>query len=83
MVPCCSPEAKREAENAVLARAKAIRRVRYQKTWQPCAEPKHEKAHWDFLLNEMQWMAKEFARYVGKSHASDSSNEFNHQVLTV
>ncbi len=28
-------------------------------------EPKRGKAHWDFLLEEMEWMAKEFARERG------------------
>ena len=69
----CSAEAQKEADDAILARAKAIRRVRYQKSWQPSAEPKREKEHWDFLLDEMQWMAKEFARFVAGSGLSLSA----------
>ena len=69
----CSAEAQKEADDAILARAKAIRRVRYQKSWQPSAEPKREKEHWDFLLDEMQWMAKEFARYIASSDRSFSA----------
>ncbi len=31
-------------------------------------EPKRTKSHWDFLLEEMEWMAKEFSRERGWKH---------------
>jgi hypothetical protein len=51
-----------EAEAKVLAQAKKIREGRNHKALIPAPEPKRGKLHWDFLLEEMQWMAKEFAR---------------------
>ena len=49
----------------MLAQAKKIREKRSHRALVPAPEPKRGKVHWDFLLEEMQWMAKEFARYVG------------------
>ena len=52
-----------EEEVEILAKARKIRRRRDARVPQPFPEPKREKTHWDFLLEEMQWMAKEFSRY--------------------
>jgi len=46
----------------VIALAKKIRGERSHKALVPAPEPKRGKLHWDFLLEEMQWMAKEFIR---------------------
>lgn len=45
----------------VLRRAAAIRSRRGARVPAAAAEPPRKKAFWDFLLDEMQWMAKEFA----------------------
>ena len=57
-------EEARAAEDALLERAAAIGRARDRAARQlPTAqEPKRGKAHWDFVLEEMAWMAKEFQR---------------------
>ena len=46
----------------MLAKAKKIKRRRDPRALAHYPEPKRGKVHWDFLLEEMQWMAKEFAR---------------------
>ena len=51
-----------EEEEAVLAKAKKIKKRRDPRVLAHFPEPKKIKVHWDFLLEEMQWMAKEFAR---------------------
>ena len=51
-----------EADEAVLARARRIMAARDAKPLPTAVEPKREKAHWDFLMEEMAWMAKEFAK---------------------
>lgn len=51
----------------VLDQAAAIRELRERMT-RPLPtypEPKRTKVHWDFLLEEMEWMAKEFSRERG------------------
>lgn len=45
----------------ILRRAAAIRARRGARVPAPAAEPPRKKAFWDYLLDEMQWMAKEFA----------------------
>jgi hypothetical protein len=51
----------------VLDQAAAIRELRERMTRQlpVFPEPKRTKVHWDFLLEEMEWMAKEFSRERG------------------
>ena len=46
----------------MLANAKKIKKRRDPRVLAHFPEPKRGKVHWDFLLEEMQWMAKEFAR---------------------
>ncbi|KAK9839615.1 hypothetical protein WJX81_001019 [Elliptochloris bilobata] len=54
----------RDAEDALLERAAGIMRARDSAARQlpPSQEPKRGKAHWDFVMDEMAWMAKEFQR---------------------
>ena len=51
-----------EAQEAVLTRAANVLRARDIKILPVFPEPKRPKTHWDHLLEEMQWMAKEFAK---------------------
>ncbi len=52
------------ADDALLERAAALAAARDSAARQlpPSAEPKRGKAHWDHVLEEMAWMAKEFQR---------------------
>ncbi|KAK9804733.1 hypothetical protein WJX72_002805 [[Myrmecia] bisecta] len=49
-------------EEAVLARAREISERQAGKLLPMFPEPKRPKTHWDYVLEEMQWMAKEFAK---------------------
>ena len=55
---------RRAAEDALLERAVDVARARDAAARQLPAsqEPKRGKAHWDFVMEEMAWMAKEFQR---------------------
>lgn len=55
---------RRAAEDALLERAAEVSRARDAAARQLPAsqEPKRGKAHWDFVMEEMAWMAKEFQR---------------------
>ena len=56
---------RRVEEDALLERAAEVARARDAAARQLPAiqEPKRGKAHWDFVMEEMAWMAKEFQRY--------------------
>lgn len=55
-----------DREEEVLQRAEEIRAARdaFARPMPPAPEPKRPKVHWDFLLEEMTWLAKEFAKWV-------------------
>ena len=55
---------RRAEEDALLERAAEVARARDAAARQLPAsqEPKRGKAHWDFVMEEMAWMAKEFQR---------------------
>ncbi|KAI7839523.1 hypothetical protein COHA_006706, partial [Chlorella ohadii] len=55
-------EQQRREEDAVLAQAKRIQEVLSAAKVPPCPEPKRGKMHWDCVLEEMAWLAKEFAK---------------------
>lgn len=59
-------EAAARAEEKLLEQAREIRRARDRAARPPPAahEPKRGKAHWDFVLEEMAWLAKEFSKCV-------------------
>ncbi len=52
------------AEEQLLEEAAAIRRLRdsLARPAPPTIEPKRPKTHWDHLLEEMAWLAKEFQK---------------------
>ena len=49
-------------EDALIARANQIYERRNTKQMPAFPEPKRGKAHWDHVLEEMNWMAKEFSK---------------------
>lgn len=51
-----------EEENKILSRAEVIRQEQAKGKMAPSAEPKRPKVHWDYLLDEMSWLAKEFQK---------------------
>lgn len=53
---------KLRQEDAILERAEKIYEARNTKQLPVFPEPKRPKVHWDHVLEEMQWMAKEFAK---------------------
>ncbi|EFN53525.1 hypothetical protein CHLNCDRAFT_136617, partial [Chlorella variabilis] len=56
-------EERVQAEEAgVMAEAARIRAVLSAFKVPPCPEPKRGKTHWDCLLEEMAWLAKEFSK---------------------
>ena len=57
-------EDKELALEALLEEAAAIRRLRdsLARPMPPAPEPKRAKTHWDHLLEEMTWLAKEFQK---------------------
>lgn len=58
-----------DQEEAVLQRADEIRAARdsFARPMPPAHEPKRTKVHWDFLLEEMSWLAKEFIKCVTRT----------------
>lgn len=52
------------AEEALLDKAAAIRKLRdsLARPMPAAPEPKRPKVHWDHLLEEMTWLAKEFQK---------------------
>ena len=53
---------KTVAEDAVIEHAQIIYERRNTKQLPAFPEPKRGKAHWDHVLEEMNWMAKEFSK---------------------
>ncbi|KAL3134959.1 Pharynx and intestine in excess protein 1 [Trebouxia sp. C0010 RCD-2024] len=49
-------------EDAIIGRANQIYERRNTKQMPAFPEPKRGKAHWDHMLEEMNWMAKEFSK---------------------
>eukprot|EP00890_Picochlorum_soloecismus_P002969 jgi/Picsp_1/3673/NSC_06510-R1_swr1 complex snf2 family dna-dependent atpase len=49
-------------ENRILSRAEAIQQERARSRLPAAAEPKRAKSHWDHVLEEMSWLAKEFQK---------------------
>jgi len=49
-------------EKRILLRAEAIQQERARSRLPPAAEPKRAKSHWDHVLEEMSWLAKEFQK---------------------
>ena len=49
-------------EDAVVEHAQNIYEQRNTKQLPAFPEPKRSKAHWDHVLEEMNWMAKEFSK---------------------
>ena len=49
-------------EDAIIVRAGQIYERRNTKQLPAFPEPKRAKVHWDHVLEEMNWMAKEFAK---------------------
>ena len=58
------------AEEQLLEEAAAIRRLRdsLARPAPPAIEPKRPKTHWDHLLEEMAWLAKEFQKCACCAH---------------
>ncbi|GAB4813110.1 hypothetical protein N2152v2_000156 [Parachlorella kessleri] len=54
--------ARMKREDVILKQAKAIRKSRDVKLPPVWQEPKKGRLHWDALLEEMQWLSKEFAK---------------------
>jgi HSA len=57
-----SPAEREEYEEDILRRAAEAAARRNTKALPAFPEPKRGKAHWDFVLEEMAWMAKEFVK---------------------
>ena len=53
---------KTVAEDATIEHAQIIYERRNSKQLPAFPEPKRGKAHWDHVLEEMNWMAKEFSK---------------------
>ncbi|KAL0045752.1 hypothetical protein WJX82_003498 [Trebouxia sp. C0006] len=53
---------KTAAEDAIIEHAQIIYERRNTKQLPSFPEPKRGKAHWDHVLEEMNWMAKEFSK---------------------
>ena len=70
-------EERQEREDAILQRAADIRRTKAAASRTGWQEPKRPKGHWEHLLEEMQWMAKEFAKYAS-SHGLLPLTECGH-----
>lgn len=52
-----------EREQDILTRAEEVRKRRTAlKSLPVYPEPKRTKVHWDYVLSEMEWMAKEFQK---------------------
>jgi hypothetical protein len=49
-------------QNKLLNQAAALRKTRHLARAAAPVEPKRNKTHWDHLLEEVIWMAKEFQR---------------------
>lgn len=49
-------------EDAIIGRANQIYEWRNTKQMPAFPEPKRSKVHWDHVLEEMNWMAKEFSK---------------------
>lgn len=56
------PDDREEYEAWVFGRAKAIRKERARANVAAAQEPKRNKVHWDHVLEEMDWLAKDFIR---------------------
>lgn len=54
--------AKVQQEDALIGRAHQIYERRNSKQMPAFPEPKRGKVHWDHVLEEMNWMAKEFSK---------------------
>jgi hypothetical protein len=52
----------KEEQQMILANAEKVRKARGAARAAPFPEPKRNKCHWDHLLEEAEWMAKEFQR---------------------
>ncbi|WIA40512.1 hypothetical protein OEZ86_013861 [Tetradesmus obliquus] len=52
-------------QQEILAQADKVRKARGAARAAPFPEPKRNKCHWDHLLEEAEWMAKEFQRERG------------------
>ena len=50
-------------EDAIVDQAHSIHERRNMKQLPAFPEPKRGKTHWDHVLEEMNWMAKEFFKY--------------------
>ncbi len=63
------------AEDELLERAAQIRKLRdsLARPAPPAAEPKRPKTHWDHLLEEMTWLAKEFQKSVSNPFCVEES----------
>jgi hypothetical protein len=61
---CCCPWSwcRRAYEEWVFARTKAINKARSKASVSAAQEPKRSKTAWDALLEEMEWLAKDFMR---------------------
>ena len=51
-------------EDGIIEQAQEIFERRHAKQLPSFPEPKRSKVHWDHVLEEMSWMAKEFSKYV-------------------
>lgn len=51
-------------EDALIEQADKIYERRNAKQLPAFPEPKRSKVHWDHVLEEMNWMAKEFSKYI-------------------
>lgn len=69
----CMQEAYRDW---VLTQGKVANKNRLKMNVTTCPEPKRIKSHWDHVLEEMEWLAKDFQRCAGV-------NEGNQQVSGV
>eukprot|EP00955_Chlamydomonas_euryale_P029087 306661-Chlamydomonas_euryale.AAC.3 len=63
-------------EEFVAAAAKAVTQGRSKQSQAPYQGEKRNKTHWDHLLEEMEWLAKDFSRCACVSGAECESAEF-------
>lgn len=54
------PKALTPEEIQTLEKARDVRKLHQARNIPACPEPKPNKVHWDWVLEEMKWMANEF-----------------------
>ncbi len=62
---CCAGRARymlSDREREILKQAEAIRKRRNAGRVPAAPEPKRNRTHWDYVLEEMKWMSTEFGK---------------------